>query len=353
MTGIPAICPGVPPRPVLRGYSIEWAEPSLYVLSRRNVLYTASSPEAPATLAGAIRTPLWQTVGARSRLVQRLLRYMFYNVLKIGDATFLVSFDREIGILEDGVIRTLPGRGRASRVLRGACAQAADGAIYFGEYLDNSRREPVSIFRYSPGNPRIEEAYRFSAGAVRHVHGVYRDPFTNDLWCVTGDRNAECQILRSPDHFVTLEVIGGGDETWRCVSLLFTRNAVYYATDAEFRQNHIYRLDRSTNRRDQLAAIEGPCYYTHSAGEELYFAVTAELCPSQVGDEAVLWRLHEDTGSARVARFRKDRLSVRYFMPGTLHFPNGPGDGSNIYFGVVGVEGDGTTFSLPLNSSGR
>jgi hypothetical protein len=180
-------------------------------------------------------------------------------------------------------------------------------------------RLPVQVYRYTPGSRHVDVVYTFPAGSIRHVHGVYHDPYTDALWCVTGDKDSECPILHADDGFRTLEVIGKGDETWRCVSLLFTEDAVYYSMDAEFVRNWIYRIDQKSGRRDALGSVDGPVYYSYAFGKDLFFAVTAELCPSQQGKSASLWHVSEVGDLKQIFSVEKDRLPVKYFMPGTPH----------------------------------
>ena len=146
---------------------------------------------------------------------------------------------------------------RTGRVLRSACALADDGNVYFGEYFQNPEREPIHVYRYTPGAPKLETVYTFPAGAVRHVHGIYRDPYTSRLWCLTGDRGDECRFLTTDDGFRSVDLVGSGDETWRCVSAQFTRDHVYYGTDAEFQTNHLYRFHRASGDRETLVEIDG------------------------------------------------------------------------------------------------
>src|SRR5262249_22724453 len=157
------------------------------------------------------------------RPAQRLLRFLFYNVLRIEDGAVFVTFDKQAGIHEEGRFHLLEGLVKPCRVLRGACALDRNGTVYFGEYLLNPERGPVLVYRRERGTRRVEVVHPFPAGSVRHVHGIYHDPYTGSLWCVTGDGASECRMLRTRDGFATLEEIGAGDETWRCVSLLFTQ----------------------------------------------------------------------------------------------------------------------------------
>jgi hypothetical protein len=232
-------------------------------------------------------------------------------------------------------------------VLRGGVAVDHDGSAYFGEYLTNPQRTPMRIYRYRPGAAGLEIVHTFAAGEIRHVHGIYRDPVDDALWCLTGDFGAECSILRTRDGFRSLEKVGGGDESWRCVSLRFTRDHIYYATDAEFERNRLYRLERATGRRDVCGELDGPTYYTQACGDDLFFGVTAELCPSQVGRAASLWHLDAAGKLECLGRFDKDRWPVGLFLPGTLHFPSGASRRDEFYFHALGLQGiDNRTFRV-------
>lgn len=339
--------------PELRGLTVEWAEPGRLILSRRNDLFQTEGPGGPLRLLGSFPAPAWKALAARSRIAQRLLRFLFYNVLALDGGVLFVTFDKHAGIHANGRFTLLEGLVRPCRVLRGACAVDSDGSVYFGEYLMNAERGPMRVYRCHAASSRAEVVHAFSPGSIRHVHGIYHDPYTNALWCVTGDGESECRMLRTFDGFKTLEEVGGGDETWRCVSLLFAERSVYYASDAEYRENVIYRLDRATGVRTVIQRIDGPVYYTTAVGEDRFFAVTAELCPSQESRKATLWHADGHDRVERVASFSKDRLPVAYFLPGTLHFPRGPGLRGELFFHTVGFTGsDNRTYrARPVSAS--
>lgn len=333
----------------LRGFAVEWAEPGRLLLSRGNRLYHAAEiGDAPSLVGSCPAGAL--TLAARLRLSQRALRLMFYNVLPLPSGEVFVTFGKVIGVLSGRKFKALSGRDRACRVLRGACALDPSGTVYFGEYLRNPERTPIRIYRYEPGSDAAEIVHTFDAGSVRHVHGVYHDATDGSLWVLTGDLEHECKILRTADAFASLEVIGQGDETWRAVSALFTEDAVYYGMDAEFRQNHVFRLDKRTGQRELLGDVDGPIYYSNSVGDHQFFGVTAELCPSQVGRSATLWHVGPADRLQRVMSHEKDRFS-RHFMPGTLHFPRGPGLADQLMYHGVGLAGaDNRTYSVKVRS---
>lgn len=338
-------------QPEIADRVVEWAEPGNFILSRREMLFRADSAEGPFRRLSRYPTPRWRRHLTRLRPVQRLLRQMFYNVQPLADGTLFLTFGKTVGVLEGDRIRVLGGMPRPASVLRSASAIARNGDVYFGEYLPNKDRGPVRIYRYRPGASSVETVHTFPAGSIRHVHGIYQDPFSDRLWCTTGDIGNEARIMFTTDGFASLETLGGGDESWRCVSLQFTEQAIYYGMDAEFERNRLFRVDRTTNQRRELGQLDGPVYYSCALGRDLFFAVTAELCPSQLGRHATLWHVAPDDSVGRALTVSKDMLSVRYFMPGLFCFPRGPGLSKKIYLHFQGLRGtDNQTFCLRHDS---
>lgn len=333
----------------LRGATVEWADASRVIISRRNELYVASSLDDPkpfGRLLAYVPASPFRIVASRFRLAQRLLRFMFYNVVPLADGSYFYTFDKSVGVIRDGLAKSLGGATRPFRVLRSGCAVDTRGDVYFGEYIANTERSPLRIFRYQPGSSSLETAAEFPAGFARHIHGVYYDAFDDRLIALTGDVDQECRFIASSDGFSTYETIAGGDETFRAVSVLFTRDAMIYGTDAEHRTNSIYRIDRGSGVRRQLGDVNGTVFYSKQVGNHFVFATTAENAPSQTDNSAALWVTDGESQPERIASFTKDAWPGGPFMFGTIHFPYVDGHDERLYFGLVAVDGDGRTFRL-------
>lgn len=328
----------------LRGFSVEWAEPGELIVARRNELFRTRRRGPPFESLGCVPMPRWKRVASRLRIAQRALRFMYYNVLKLPDDRMLCTFDRQIGIWHKGRYEPVAGLVPRARVLRNGCAIDARGDVYLGDYYLNRQRHEIHLYRLPASKNRLEVVHTFAAGDIRHVHGIYADPFDGSLWCVTGDRGEECRLLRSVDGFQTLHTIGSGDETWRCVSLLFTAEGAYYGSDAEFSQNYLYFVDRHTHQRKQISTVDGPVYYSTALGEDLFFGTAAEMCWDR--RKGSLWQLRDQGPGRRVLSIDKDFFPVRFFQPGTWQFPRGPGDGTSLFVHLVGLRGDNRTYTL-------
>lgn len=336
----------------LRGFAVEWSDGDRLFLSRRNQLFELAAGSDVPRKIGTIPAGALRSLVAHFRLGQRLLRFLVFNLLPTAPGEFLVTFGKEIGVLRGDRYFPLQGIRQPTRVLRQGIVQAADGCVYWGEYIPNLQRQDIAVYRYRPGADRAEIAHLFPAGAVRHVHGIYRDPFDdlNTLWCLCGDLPHECQFLRTRDGFQTLEAVWEGDETWRAVSAQFTAKGIYYGSDAEFRENCLYRIDRADGSRQVIQTLDGPVYYSKTIGDHLFFATTAELCPSQTENVASLWCVDPDDRVERIfhaykdfvqpdKKYGKKPLSALLFMHGTLHFPGGPGIDGETFLSLVGLTG--------------
>jgi hypothetical protein len=329
--------------PQLRGYCVEWAEAGNFYLSRRNIIYHSSDLKPPFTKTATIPAPKWKELVGKSRLAQRLLRFMVMNVVRLGDGGLFVAFDKQVGIIKNNKYSPLDGLERPCRVLRGACAVDKNGSVFFGEYLANTERVPMHIYRYTPGDTRVEIVHSFAAGEIRHIHGLYYDSFMDAVWCLTGDDDRECKFVRSIDGFKTVETVGEGDESWRAVSVLFSERSLYFGTDAEYRANNIFELDRESLARRDLGTVNGTVFYSKQIGDDLFFTTTAENAPSQEENVAALW-LVSNGESRELAKFKKDIWHTSLFQFGTIHFPYANRLENELYFHLVAVHGDNRTF---------
>ena len=337
----------------LRGYAIEWISPEKAIVSRGSELLHGDSLDGPFSTIGTIPLPRWQHALSRNRFARRLLRLMYFNVLPSKNNRYFATFDKTIGIFDNSQFIPISINNHF-RVLRQGTAQLSH-SLFLGEYFHNPQRQSVRVFRIDldSTNPRLQTAYIFPQRHIRHIHRIQLDPYTNDLWCMTGDLPKECFILKTSDQFDTIDVVGGGDETWRCISPVFLKDYIYYATDSEYHQNSIYRIDRQTGSRELICHIDGPVYYSTHLEEHIFFAVTAELCPSQHFGHASLWHLstNDQSSPKNILRVPKDSLSVKWFLPGTLYFPTTIGEQTNLYWGGFGLSGsDYRVFCLKQKS---
>ncbi|MFQ5685029.1 MAG: hypothetical protein ACE5GV_00060 [Candidatus Scalindua sp.] len=331
----------------VKGFTVEWGDSEIYILSRLNKLYVSKNLERPFKHMYTFRTSGILSLLSHLRILQRFFRFMFYNVIKLPTGGIFVTFQKQAGLYKEGKFHPVKGMDRPSRFLRGACAVDQAGGVYLGEYLSNPDRGPVKIYYLPPDSIQLEVVYEFQSHMIRHIHGLFYDQYEDCIWCTSGDMEKECKILKTNDSFVTVELVGEGDETWRTVSVLFTEDGIYYGMDGQFCQNYIYRIDRKTKERTQLSKVDGPVYYSKKIDGRLFFGVTAEGCPSQSENVASLWCVSHDGQVERVIGYGKDFLPNRVFMPGTIHFTLGPERDNKLLLYCLGLKGvDGKTLQI-------
>ena len=336
--------------PELEGFTVEWAEPENFYLSRRNLLFQTSSLKPPFKQISVIDAPFWKQAASSIRLAQRFLRFQVTNVIPLANGDLFVTFDKSVGVIRNGKFQALKNLSRPCRVLRSACAVNEAGDIFFGEYLANDERGEMRIYKYKAGSDALETIYVFPPKSIKHIHGLYFDEFSKSIFCLTGDDDKECRILRSFDQFKTIEIIGQGDETWRAVSVLFSEKAFYYGMDAEFRANHIYKVERENFEKKSLGEVSGTVFYSKKMGADSFFTTTAENAPSQTENVAALWHIGADESLEKVISFKKDRWHPTLFQFGTIHFPCVNRIEDRLYFHLVGVEEDNRTFCIKMKS---
>lgn len=336
--------------PHLRGFVVEWAENGNYILSRRHQIFRSSHISEKPKLIGEVAAPFWRELASASRLGQRLLRFSVNCIVPIADDALFISFDKTVGLLKDRKYTPINGLQRPCRILRSGVARDNSGDLYFGEYLANEERTSVILYRYSPGTDSVTIAHEFPAGTIRHIHGVYFDRFDNSLVCLTGDADHECKMVRSRDGFRTIEIVGQGDESWRAVSAVFTEDAVFYGTDAEYRPNTIYRLDRATLEQRDLGQVSGTVFYSQQLGADIFFATTAENAPSQEENVAAIWNVSPSGDLSEVAKFGKDRWHTTLFGFGTVYFPHILSPSDEVFFSLAAVKSDNRTFQILPNN---
>jgi len=201
---------------------------------------------------------LGQSITDRIKLsnskIRRLLRYYIYHILPFGDLLVVFGLKRifVISIRKQKILREFKLSGSRPLVI---CKD--EKYIYYGEYFSNKKRKPVRIFRWNPANDNIETHVELRG--IRHIHGMFHDPYSNKIYLTTGDTNEESFIgyLESG----TVKKLLGGSQQTRVVTLLFDRNYIYFATDAPRETNYIYRMGRNSNKPEKLQRLGGTVFY--------------------------------------------------------------------------------------------
>lgn len=265
---------------------------------------------------------------------------------------FVTSLGRLVAIRAATVFAFRPEAGmvplfriNGDSALHGGLCEDALGWVYLGEYFLNPQRGPVRIWRLDPDLESWEAAYEFPAGSVRHVHGVYRDPFDPQaLWVTTGDAQGECYLYRTTDRFRSLDRFGDGGQLWRAVRLFFTSEHIAWLTDSQTEQNFACRIRRGDGTLEVGQPIEAPTWYGTQSTDGLFVAFTTVEAGPAVQSMESLVLVSQDAFHWQTAHaFRKDFWRpMRVFKNGVISCPSGEMDSTDLYLsgeGLLGLDG--------------
>lgn len=284
------------------------------------------------------------------RLAQRAARGDKCNVYVNREGRVLGVRASTVYAVDGGNLRRI-GRINGDCVLHDGFAEDQLGWTYFGEYFRNPERLAVRIWRTDPALSALEVAREFPAGQIRHVHGIFADPYDDRaLWASVGDLRNECYLIRTGDRFASMTWFGDGTQKWRAVKLFFTPTHVTWITDSHLEQNFACRMDRRTGALEIGQEVDCSGWYgTTTRSGHFLAGTTVERGPAIKSKHASL--LFSDDGFHwQVAhRFRKDRYPMRFFKYGVINFPSGSMELGDLYLSGEGlVELDGRVIRASL-----
>ena len=195
-----------------------------------------------------------------------------------------------------------------------------NGHIFFGEYFMNMEKKSVHVYCSVDNGETWNAVYTFEEGNINHIHGLFYDKYTDQMWCLTGDRENECIIGYTEDEFKTfVEVFRGGQE-FRSCQLFFYPDYITYATDSQYLKNHIKKIDRKSLEITDLCKIQGTAIKGRQTGDGCMLSTTVE--PSEVNTDRYshLWFSRDGLIWEELFSAKKDSLpAIMQF--GSIEFP--------------------------------
>jgi hypothetical protein len=260
-----------------------------------------------------------------SRLTSRIARTDKCNI-------YSNRYNHVIGIRAGTVYRLEKLVCKEMFSLQGDCAlpcgvgEDRQGNIYICEYFRNTQRTSVKIHRIYADVSSWEIAWEFSPGEIRHIHGIFQDPYDiNTLWVTTGDDDGECFFYKTTDNFKTIERIGDGTQIWRAVTLLFTPTHLCWLTDSHSEQNYACSMSRNNQTIAKHQKIDCSAWYGTTTVENNFIMFTtvenglgikSNYSNVLLSQDGIHW--------TSIYAFKKDRWKPRrLFKNGIISCPRG------------------------------
>lgn len=290
-------------------------------------------------------------VHLNQRVIERLTRADKCLIFPVNDSLIII---RGGNIYRWNKSLEILGRLKGDCPLHNSSAKSSTGNHYVGEYFLNKNRERVNIFQITNNATDINVIYSFSAGEIRHIHGIFRDPFmANRLWVTVGDENGECFIFYSDDEFETIHRIGDGTQIWRAVTLFFTDNYICWGTDSPYIQNHFVRMDRQTSKLEIGQKVPGTIWYGGTTTDGVHFASSAvEKGDFITESHAIVWKSMDGWNWEISKKFKKDLFPMPLFKWGTISFPGGSYHSDNVWISgeaLIGLDGKSERIDLSIS----
>lgn len=197
---------------------------------------------------------------------------------------------------------------RGSRPL-GICATST-GWVYFGEYFNNPKRQPVHVYG-SPDGKNWSVVHTFPAGSIRHVHNIIEDRYRDGLWILTGDSNKESGLWFTGDNFQTLDCVVSGTQRARAVALIPLEEGLIVPTDTPHEQNYVQHCDPETGQLTKLAQLPNSAFHAVKQAGLHFISTVAE--PSTCNDTEFATVFVSKNGATwhRLTAFERDWGIIR------------------------------------------
>lgn len=318
---------------VFRG-RVLYADGSRVYAGRGLELFLSEDGGRSFSSAGQVNAGLAARLLARLELPSRFLRSGFHGLQPLPDGSLLA-------IVRGAILR----RGQdgdafeqVHEVARGTrplnLCLAPGGRVYFGEYFQNRSRNEVHVFGSDDGLS-WSVVHSFPPGTVRHVHGVFHDPWRGGEWVLTGDEGPEVGLWLTTDGFRTLEPVVRGVQEGRAVSVIPVPRGLIVPMDSPQVQNHIQLLDVASGHLEPVAELPGSAFHAARAGPVLLVSTTVERSRVNLDPRAALFASLDSEHWRPVARFERDLAFLGdrrgYLQYPTLVLPSGANPGPWVF----------------------
>jgi len=267
-------------------------------------------------------------------LLKRLFRIGVFNVLQNDDLQIIVLKKKILLLTNNGLFHRIKIN-RGSRPLKYGLS-ILNGKLYYGDYWKNPHRVPAYIYEVDLNSFKKTIFYTFES--VRHIHFIQVDKYQDNCLLIgTGDSNSESGIYRLNIETKMLEVLGHGAQKYRAVSIVQTREKLFYGSDNPDGENYIYAYKKASGIANALRKIEGPAYYSAvDIKNRFYIATTIE---DRKRHRAIIYR-SEDGGDSwqKYREFQKDIWPTKYFGYGVIEISTRQDSREGINYKLFGLK---------------
>jgi hypothetical protein len=262
----------------------------------------------------------------------RLLRLGVHNIFISGEYTVVVKKAKIV--INKKKNKHIIKIDNGSRPLRQGIIIHND-KLYYGDYFGNKNREIVHLYEVDLITFRKKKLINFPR--IRHIHFVQVNfENTDELFIGTGDENIESNFYKYNLKKNKLSIIGGGNQTWRAVSLIQKGNLLIWGSDSPYQENYIFYYNIEKKTLSKVLKIDGPAYYsTHDKAGSYYIATTIE---NKNIHRAKIYKSNDLISWNEIAEFEKDFLHPKLFGYGVIEFINGQEYLNNLYINLRGLK---------------
>ena len=280
-------------------------------LSRGSKIFSSKDAGATWSLFSVLPTSFIERL-ARISIFARLFRLGVHHFIPCDDGYFVIYNKNIIKLDNNGSLLHEPVRLIGGRPLNVA---VIDNNLWYGEYRSNPDRQTVGIYSFNGRAQRRE----YSLANVRHIHGVFKDPYSSAIYITTGDSDSEAGIWRLSEKGLNLVV--GGSQQYRAVQLLFTADHIYFGTDTPLEKNFIYKIHKVSLVLTLESPVSSSIFYGTKVQDTLFFATVVEPSEVNLAQSSELWIKYEDRWVC-MKKFKRDRLPLKFFQYAQIIFPS-------------------------------
>ncbi len=331
------------PLEVKKNLTVHWVRGRVCYASCRDELLVSINRGTTWKRFATLPFLKYERLIVRSRLLRRALRNAVHHIVETSEGILFVCMGkRVVKVSSSGQVLGPASRLRGSRPLALCCL---GDICFYGEYRDNPNREPVSVWGSSSG-----QHWRpfLTLENVRHIHGVYIDPFSSSLLVTTGDRDEESMIISSSDLFRSTRVVAGGGQQFRSIRPVFTQDYIYFGSDTPLQRNHIYRVRRDGSGLECLTEVDGSVFHGCRVGGTIVFSTACEPSRVNVSDLATVVFSTDGIHWRQLACFRKDRWPKKLLQYGQVMLPFGPGGDDYLWLTPFATERDQNSLKFSI-----